>query len=124
MLADLSGKAQLRRHHEGRADGAQPIGQHLPIIALQYHAQVRHRHPVLADLSDVRACERCAPVERNLVAEKVEVDPGRRAAACAATEHTAVEGARRVQVVPVVGEVEQAFQGRLSEGVICGIVLR
>jgi hypothetical protein len=47
--------------------------------------------------------------QRDLVAEEVEVDPAVGAAALAAAEHAAVERARGLQIVHVVGQMEQGF---------------
>ncbi len=52
--------------------------------------------------------ERLAEVQRNLMAEEIEIHPGVRAAAFLATEGAAVETARAVEVGYVVGEGETA----------------
>ena len=112
LLAGLAGEAQMGFDDEGGAGRLQACGQGLPRGQLEHQAQVRHRDQVVADLAGVGGREGCAQVQRNLVAEEVEVDPGRGAAPLAATQHAAVEGARGRQIVHVVGEMKQAAHRR------------
>ena len=97
-------KAHLRRNHELGARRDEASGQRLPFGQRQHHAQMRHRHQMIAHASGVGGGERFAQMQRDLVPEEVEIDPGRRAAALAAAEHPAIEGAGFVQIADVIGE--------------------
>jgi aspartyl protease family protein len=70
---------------------------------------MRHRHNVLTDAAGVRGRERFAAAQRQLMAEGVDVDPGRRAAAFAAAAQAAVEGTRRFEIAHMEREVEHAL---------------
>jgi hypothetical protein len=50
-------------------------------------------------------------VERDLVAEEIEIDPGVGAAAFGAAEHVAVEAACAVEVANVKGKMKDALHG-------------
>ena len=78
----------------------------LPGGQLEHDAEVRHRHHHVADAAGARGGEGLAEVQRDLVAEEVEVDPGVGAAAFGAAEHAAIEAAGFVEVADVEGEVE------------------
>ena len=72
------------------------------------HAKVRHRHHVLSDLAGACGRKRLTQMQRDLLAEKVVVDPGGRTAAFRAAERVAIESAGCVKVANVEGEVEDA----------------
>ena len=91
--------------------GFQALGHRLPVGQGQHQAEVRHGHQAVADAAGARGGEGLAQVQRDLVAEEVEVDPGVGAAAFGAAEHVAVEAARLVEVANVKGEVEDAVHG-------------
>jgi hypothetical protein len=72
---------------------------------------VRHRHHHVADAAGARGGEGFAQVKGDLVAEKVEVDPGVGAAAFGAAQDVAIETACAVEVANVEGKMEDALQG-------------
>ena len=77
--------------------------------------EVRHRHGVGADEDGRPGRERLADVQRDLVAEEREVAPGVGAAAFAAAEHAAEEGAGLAEIADVQGQVEDAGRrGRMT----------
>src|SRR6218665_3039474 len=72
-------------------------------------ARVMKEHrPLLAGLAGTGTGAGLAQVQRDLVAEKVEVDPGGGASAFPAPQHVTVKAAGCVQVGDVKGEVKQA----------------
>jgi hypothetical protein len=67
--------------HEVGAGGLQALCHRLPVGQRQDEPEMRHRHPVLADMAGGGGLERLAQVQGDLVAEEVEIDPGGGAAA-------------------------------------------
>jgi len=112
LLAGLSLKAQVRLDDEAYARRPQPFRQRLPLAHLQHHAEVRHRHIVAVDGVAVRRCDRHARIQMgdDLMAVKIEVDPGFAAAALRATEQLAIEGAGGCQVMDGKGEMKGAHE--------------
>jgi hypothetical protein len=108
LLAGLAFEAQVRLEHEVGAGGLQSLCHRLPVGQRQDEPEMRHRHPVLADMAGGGGLERLAQVQGDLVAEEVEIDPGGGAAALCAAQHAAVEAPRHVQVGDVEGEMKQA----------------
>src|SRR5450830_12762 len=85
----------------------QGIGELAPVIHLQDDAQMRHRHHVRSNLAGIRHLERFAEVQRQLMAEEINVHPGIGASAFFTAEQLAVEVARDIQIVDVIGEMEE-----------------
>src|SRR6218665_3296306 len=108
LLAGLAGKAYRRLQHEGGAGSTRGRSEGLPVRQLQNGPEMGHGHHVLADLAGTGTGAGLAQVQRDLVAEKVEVDPGGGASAFPAPQHVTVKAAGCVQVGDVKGEVKQA----------------
>ncbi|MOA35712.1 hypothetical protein D3C78_1571820 [compost metagenome] len=67
---------------------------------------------MVAHAAGIRHGKRLAQVQRDLVAEEVEVHPGLGAAAFLAAEQAAVEGAGLVEITDVVGKMEAGSHGK------------
>jgi ClpP class serine protease len=94
-----------------RAKPPQPLGQRLPIVHLQDHPQMRHRHHMFAHLAGGFGGERLPQMHRNLVAKEGIIDPSLGRAALGAAQHIAVEGAGLIKVANVIGKVEGGQHG-------------
>ena len=92
--------------------GLQPFGQGLPLGQGQHQAEMGHGHQGVADMAGAGGGKGLAPVQRQLVAEKIEIHPGRGGAAFGAAHGSAIEMARLIEVADVDGQVEQALHGR------------
>ena len=66
-----------------------------------------HGHPVLADFPGIANGKRLAQMQRQLMAEKVDIYPALRAAALSTAQHVAIKASRRDQVVNVIGEMKK-----------------
>jgi hypothetical protein len=111
LLAGLALEAHLRLQQELGAGGFQARGHGLPVGQGERQAEVRHGDHHVADAAGARGGEGLAEMKRNLVAEKVEIDPGVGAAALGATEDVAIETAGAVEVANVKGKVKDALHG-------------
>jgi hypothetical protein len=94
--------------HKTQTQRLQALGQGLPIRSLQDQTKVRHGHQVVADTARVAGFERFAQMQRDLVREKVEIDPSVGGATFLATEHIAVKATGFVKVGDMEGEMKQA----------------
>jgi hypothetical protein len=68
---------------------------------------MRHHHHVIADLACARHIKRLAEMQRDLVAEEVEIDPGVGGTAFGATDDVTIEASCFVKIGDVVGEMEK-----------------
>ena len=91
------------------AGRAQPLGERVPRIPFDHHAEMRHGHVVAVDrVVDGRAGSAVdRQVRDELVAEEVEVDPLGGAAAFGAAEQLAIEPARVAQAANGYGQMER-----------------
>ena len=86
--------------HEAHAGRAQPLGERLPFVHRQHHAEVAHRHLVAVDrVGRGRARLVGGEMRDDLVAVEVEVDPLGRTAPFRASEQAAVESPRSREIV-------------------------
>jgi hypothetical protein len=108
LLTGLPGKAQVRLDHKAQTAGLQAFGQGLPITSLQDQAKVWHGHQLIAYTARVAGLEGLSQMQRNLVREKIKIDPGVGGTSFLAAEHTAVKTAGFVQVGHMKGKVKQA----------------
>ncbi len=113
LLADLAGEASVWSDHEIDARSRQAIGQRMPGVWRQEHAEVGNRDIVAVDRvrQPHRVRVRRVQMGNQLVAVEIEVDPVVRGSTLGATEQTAVEGSRCVEVVDGDGEVEARMTG-------------
>ena len=107
LLAGLAGESDIGLDDELGAGGAQAPGQPLPFFHREHRAEMRDRDVVAVDRIVV-APRLAMRIEMgdDLMPEKVEIDPLRRAPPFRAAEQAAVKGARRVEVVDGKGEME------------------
>src|SRR6185312_14958728 len=92
LLADLSLESHVRLDDEAHARRLQTVGQAVPFVDFQDHAEMPHRHLVAVDQAGRHFHVGGADPERHdLVAEEIEIHPFLGAAALGAAEHAAVE---------------------------------
>jgi hypothetical protein len=89
----------------------QSRGEGLPLRRLEYHATVRHRHPMAVHRVEVCGDATVRPkagiqVTNKLMAVEVEVDPVGSAAPLGATEHLPVEAARFRKIPHLEGHMK------------------
>jgi hypothetical protein len=90
---------------------AKSLSQRLPIGQREHQAKVRHGHHPIAHLAGELGREGLAQMQRQLVAKKIEVDPGVGAAALDATENAPIEAPGNIEIDHMEGEVKQAAHG-------------
>ena len=69
-----------------------------------------HRHQMLPHFAGVGGGENRTQVQADLMAEEIEIDPCFSAAALGATQEVAVKRTGLVEVIDVIGEVENTHQ--------------
>jgi hypothetical protein len=57
-------------------------------------------------------------MKRKLMVKKIEVDPGRAAAALSATQNASIKAPRRVKIGDIEGKVEKAFHRASLAGAV------
>src|SRR5450830_1829187 len=108
LLAGFPGKADAGRKHELDLGACgQYVRQLAPVIHWQDDAQMRHRHHVLAYLAGIGHLEWLTQMQRQLMSEKIDIDPGIGAAPFFASQQIAIEVAGGMQIVDVIGEMEK-----------------
>ena len=113
LLPRCPGKAQGRLQYKLHVTAQQAFFESVPVGHGQYHAKMRHGHPVLADFPGIANGKRLAQMQRQLMAEKVDIYPALRAAALSTAQHVSVKAPRRDQVVNVIGEMKKRLHSDL-----------
>lgn len=100
LFANLALKANARCNHEGAVRFLQPVGERLPVGPLEYHSKMSDRHVVAID--GVRSCRVFLALEqmqRDLMAEEIDIYPAITAATGGAIECVTVKVFCRVEIV-------------------------
>ena len=107
LFTRLAFKPDLRRQHERRAGRFKPLRHGLPVGQRQHQSKVRHRNTLVADLTGQGGGKGLAQMQRKLMVEKIEINPGRAGTAFRTPQHTAVELPRHSKVANVKRKMEK-----------------
>src|SRR6056297_3009084 len=98
LLARLTLEPHRGRDNEIDLRRAQPPGNALPLGQGQHHAEMRHRHHVIADLAGGLGGKGRAQMQRQLMPEEIEIHPGFGRAPLDAAQKPAIKAPRRVEI--------------------------
>jgi len=120
LFAGLATETYGGANHEGQALLTQPFGQSLPALPGQYGAEMGDRDLFVVHRIVCGFRHAVDPVEGELVAKKIEVDPVLGATPLSASQHLTVKSATSFQVGHTEGKVKGYGWHGVGPGMMSG----